>query len=57
MVDSRGEGQAGGQVAMFGMAETVGLLDVVIGLAIQITAPDLQTREVFMQRPIEVELG
>ena len=41
VVDCRSECQPRGQVTMVGIAETVGLLNVVICLAIQIAAPDL----------------
>lgn len=57
MVDARGEGQSCSEIAVIRLAEAIGLLDIVIGLAIEVTAPHLQAEQVFLERAAEVELG
>lgn len=45
------------QVAVIGLAVAIGQFQVIVGLAVQETAPHLQAQQVFAQRAVQVEAG
>ncbi|MNE09625.1 hypothetical protein D3C80_1023110 [compost metagenome] len=57
VVDGRGERQARGQVLVVGLAVAIGQFQVVVGLAVQVSAPHLQPQQVLFQRPAQVKTG